>query len=260
MKRRDFLAAGALAGLVSSSPLSAVAASGSGATKEYYDLRLCLLDSKEQQAALLEFFGTALIPALNRLGVKPVGVFTLEDDESPNVYLLAPHATLESVATWVHRLGEDEAFLAAGADVLEAVKQEPAYARMESSLLVAFDGIPKVEIPTTAEGRIFQLRIYESHSVMAGQRKIEMFNKGGELDLFRRVGMTPVFFGEALVGTKLPNLTYMLGFDSIEAKEKAWKAFLSHPDWDKMKNDPYYKDTVSNITNIMLNPASCSQI
>ena len=91
-----------------------------------------------------------------------------------------------------------------------------------------------------------ELRIYESHSMKKGQKKIEMFNTGGELDIFGKVGLTPVFFGEALVGLKLPNLTYMLGFDNEEAKEAAWKAFLAHPDWKKLK--------------IVLRPSSCSQI
>jgi hypothetical protein len=72
--------------------------------------------------------------------------------------------------------------------------------------------------------------------------------------------MDPVFFGESLIGPKLPNLTYMLGFDDMDAKEKAWSKFRVDPDWLKLKANTYYKDTVSNITNIMLRPASCSQI
>ena len=32
------------------------------------------------------------------------------------------------------------------------------------------------------------------------------------------------------------------------------------PEWDKLKNDPQYKDTVSAITNIILKPTPYSQI
>jgi len=87
-----------------------------------------------------------------------------------------------------------------------------------------------------------------------------MFNEGGEMAVFRDVGMPPVFFGETLVGNKVPNLTYMLGFDDMAAKEAGWKKFLGDPRWDKLKKDPQYKDTVSGITNIMLRPAACSEI
>ncbi|HUT13749.1 MAG TPA: NIPSNAP family protein, partial [Thermoguttaceae bacterium] len=73
-------------------------------------------------------------------------------------------------------------------------------------------------------------------------------------------GMPPVFFGQTLIGAKMPNLTYMLGFDDIAAKEKGWATFMADPRWNKLKNDPAYKDTVSAITNIMLRPADCSQI
>ena len=209
---------------------------------------------------MVKFFAEAAIPAMNRIGINRVGVFSMLEDESPNLYLLSPHKSLESAATWIHQLIKDEAFLKAGAAVVNATKEKPAYTRMESSLLWAFDGMPTLEIPSKKKSRVFQLRTYESHGVMAGQRKIEMFNDGGEMAIFHKTGLTPVFFGEALAGTKLPNLTYMLGFDDLEAKEAAWKAFIADPGWDKLKNDPYYKDTVSNITNIMLRPASCSQI
>jgi len=69
-----------------------------------------------------------------------------------------------------------------------------------------------------------------------------------------------VFFGQSLVGTRLPNLTYMLGFDDMDSKEKSWDRFRNDPGWKKLKAEPYYKDTVSKVTNILLRPALCSQI
>ncbi|MCA9419313.1 MAG: NIPSNAP family protein, partial [Candidatus Omnitrophica bacterium] len=93
-----------------------------------------------------------------------------------------------------------------------------------------------------------------------GQKKIHMFNEGGEIDLFRRVGLAPVFFGEALVGSLLPHLTYMVTFEDMEAHDKNWKAFIDSPEWKELKENPYYKDTVSNITKIFLRAADCSDI
>jgi len=263
MKRRDFIAASCLAGLA---PLGKAAmAADTSKEKEYYELRLYKIASAEKRTAMDEFFAKAAIPAWNRVGIKPVGVFEFikeEDNEEDNfdLYVLLPHKTLDSVATATASLLADAAYLKAGADVLGAPKSDPAYERIESTLMLAFDGIPVLEVPSKKDTRIFQLRTYEAHSVERGQKKIEMFNEGGELSLFRRTGMPPVFFGETLVGTKVPNLTYMLGFDDEEAKMKGWAAFLAHPEWDKLKKNPEYKDTVCNITNIMLRPAACSQI
>ena len=267
MKRREFVAASCLAGLAPISRI-ALADSGGASQKEYYELRLYRLDSQDKQDALVEFLGKAAIPALNGIGVKPVGVFTLMDEENPNLpeedklnlYVLMPHKSLESVVTATGKLLADDEFLKAGASVLDATKPDPAYTRIESSLMLAFDEIPRLEIPSKKKTRVFQLRTYESHSVKKGQRKIEMFNGGGEIDVFRRTGLSPVFFGETLIGNKFPNLTYMIGSDDMEANEAAWTTFKAHPDWQKLRTDPYYKDTVSNITNIFLKPAACSQI
>jgi len=261
MKRRDFLAASCFAGMA---PLAATSLAGAeradAPNKEFYELRLYRMQSAEKAAALVKFLGDAAIPAFNRIGVKPVGVFQFLEGDSSDLYVLLPHGSLESVVTATTRLLADEQYVKAGAGILDTPKKEPAFARIESSLMLAFDNCPKVEIPTKEEGRIFQLRIYESHNQTKAKRKVEMFNEGGEIDLFRKTGMPPVFFGETLIGTQFPNLTYMLGFDDMAAKDAGWKAFLGSPEWDAMKKKPIYKDTVSGITNLMLKPAACSQI
>jgi len=108
--------------------------------------------------------------------------------------------------------------------------------------------------------RILELRVYEGHSVKANKKKIEMFNEGGEIALFKKTGLTPVFFGETLIGPKLPNLSYMLAFEDMADRDKRWQVFRDDPEWKRMNQDPAYKDTASNITDIILRPAAYSQI
>jgi hypothetical protein len=124
---------------------------------------------------------------------------------------------------------------------------------------LAFDGHPKLTVPSKKDSRLFQLRTYESHNTERAQKKIEMFN-AGEIAIFHRTGLNPVFFGEALVGSKLPNLTYMVGFDDAAAMDAAWVKFRADPGWLTLKGDPQYADTVSNITNLVVRPAAGSQI
>ncbi len=60
-----------------------------------------------------------------------------------------------------------------------------------------------------------------------------MFNNG-EIEIFQRIGMSPIFIGEAIVGPRLPNITYMLAFENLAAREKLWKEFGSDPGWKKI--------------------------
>ena len=259
MKRRDFVAASALFGL---SPLTlASAADPSADGRSILELRMYEVETEAQRQGLESFLSDAAIPALNRIGIKPVGVFFPEEGLSP-VYCLLPHPSLESVMTLVERLGEDQQFREAGAAFLDAPADSPAYKRMQSALMVAFKGMPQVEIPVTDPGRIFQLRIYESPSVVTGQKKIEMFNDAGEIAIFRRVGLHPVFFGETIVGSHMPNLTYMLSFKDQEERKANWKKFGADPDWKRLRQMDEYadKNILCNITNLFLKPASCSQI
>jgi hypothetical protein len=228
--------------------------------REYYELRLYQIESAENRAQFEEFLGAALIPAWNRLEISPVGVFRFLEEESFNLYVLLPHKSAASAMTSRRRVMDDARLLEDGAEVVDAPKSAPVYQRVESSLLVAFAGLPELETPTDSPNRVLQLRIYESHSEKKALKKIDMFNVGGEIAIFRKTGLNPVFFGEALFGTRLPNLTYMLAFENREAMAKAWDAFLADPDWMKLKGDPQYADTVSKITNTLLTPAACSQI
>jgi len=260
MQRRKFLGAAGVAGAAAIGALAETADAADAPKKQYLELRLYRCDAGAMREDLEKFLGEAAIPAWNRIGVKPVGVFGMMDEKSADLYVLLPHESVESFAAAPHRVWADAKYQQAGAALLATPKKEPGYKRIESSLMLAFDGVPKVEVPTKKDARVFQLRTYESHCDERAMRKIEMFNTGGELAVFRATGMNPVFFGQSLIGTKLPNLTYMLGFEDVDAKEAAWKAFGGHPDWKKLRADPKYKNTVSTITNIMLRPAACSQI
>ena len=262
MRRRDFLAASCCAGWTATLGGSAFAAEGG--QRHFFEFRQYHLFPGPKKGRFNAFLREALIPALNRFGIGPVGVFFPKyGPNKPTVYLLLPHPSLESVLTLADRLLADKPFCETGAEVVDAPLADPAYLRVESSLLVAFDELPTLQVPSQKkEGkpRIFELRTYESHSIKAGKKKIEMFNKGGEIAIFKKTGLQPVFFAETVIGPKMPNLTYMLAFDDMAARDAAWKAFISDPDWDKLKADPQYKDTVSNITDVILRPAPYSQV
>ena len=270
MQRRDFLVASSALGALPLLQTASANQSVADQSRDYYELRTYGLETEAQRQAFDRFAEEAAIPALNRLGISPVGVFYSAADEKDtetgkelkNVHVLLTHSSIESVATLTQKLGVDETFLQRGAQWLDQPAERPAYQRLESSLFYAFAGMPKLETPVKSPERIFQLRIYQSPSVKTGQKKIEMFNDAGEIDIFRRVGLNPVFFGEALVGSRMPNLTYMLGFESQQHQTEAWKTFIADPQWKQLSAmEEYANEKILNgITNLMLKPASYSQI
>ncbi|MFL6353110.1 MAG: NIPSNAP family protein [Bryobacteraceae bacterium] len=269
MHRRRFLAsslaASAMAIDASSSDMQAGQQTSAGSGREYYELRRYQLASGPQQKLTNSFIADALIPALNRLGIKPVGAFDLYiGPETPSVYVLISSTSLETLVNLEFRLARDEEYQRAGAFFLNAPAKEPAYARVESSLMSAFEGWPKLVLPpATAQkaSRVFQLRTYESPTDQDHRRKVEMFNSG-EFGVFQRAGFWQVFYGDTLIGSHLPNLTYMLSFPDISELTARWKAFGADAEWKKLSNSPrfHFEEIVSNITSLILNPTSYSQI
>jgi len=60
----------------------------------------------------------------------------------------------------------------------------------------------------------------------------------------------------------MPNLTYMLAFDNLAEREKAWSAFGGDEEWKKLRSAPGMSDAeiVSNISNSILRPLPFSQV
>lgn len=269
MERRDFLtaslAASALALTHQSEAQSSTAQIHGDGQREYYEIRKYHLQSGPQTKLTETYISSALIPALNRLGIAPVGAFHLDiGPETPTLYLLLPCGNLETLTTAELHLAHDEQFLKAAEPFWNAPATAPAFQRVESSLHIAFEGHPKLTVPAsiaTHAKRIFQLRTYESPSAGAHVRKVEMFHHG-EFEIFQNAGCNPVFYSDTLIGPRMPNLTYMLSFTDLADLTAHWNAFAADPAWIKLKSSPRYayEEIVSNITNLILSPTAYSQI
>ena len=260
MDRREFLAATAVAAV---SPLPKLDTLAQSATRQYIELRRYHLLPGTKQRAFSAFMGDVAIPAMNRAGVARVGAFTVVYGENePSLLLVLAHPTLDTVVSLRERLASDDAYARAGAAILDAPLSDPAFVRLESTLLRAFDAMPTLEpsaAAAAARARIYELRTYESHSDRAALNKLKMFN-AGEVPIFRRSGLTPVFFGETLVGARMPSLTYMLTFSDMSERDRAWTSFGKDSEWKALSADPQYRDNVSAISDIILQPAAYSQI
>jgi hypothetical protein len=268
VKRRNFMASSLAASAAAFTRHSSLQAAQGAAHKdgrEFYQLRRYHVITGPQRKLCDDFFRDVLIPAVSRLGIGPVGVFDLSiGPETPSIYILMPSTSAETLATVEMHLAQDAEYMKAGSAFLNAPAKEPAFDRMESSFLQAFEKWPKLVPPAAAKTRsprIFELRIYEGATDQDHKRKVEMM-QSGESEIFNKNGFEQVFYSDTLIGTRLPNLTYMLAFDSLADRDKKWAAFRASDDWKSYSTQPRwaFEPIVSNITNVILTPTAYSQI
>jgi len=255
MERRAFIQKSVLATTAISTGLP-VSTGPDNASKDIFELRVYESRSTKN---LENYLSKALIPALNKLGVKTVGAFSeIGKSEPAKSYLLIPYSSMQDLATIHAQLKKDSDYALASQEYNQLPVDQAPYFRYDTSLMIAFDGLPKLVVPEN-KPRIFELRTYEGYSDDAVRRKIKMFNES-EFVIFNRTKLTPVFFGEVIAGKDLPHLTYMITFKNMEEREANWKAFSADPEWQKILKAPEYANTVSKIYKTFLEPLPFSQI
>jgi NIPSNAP. len=216
-----------------------------------------------------DYLETGRFPALTRAGAlsgniaKPIAALSnLIGPDGPALLVITQYASLATMQQTLAALESDEAHQKA----LQALSSGPGlpFVTIESSLLQSLAVIPAPVIPTdatTRPPRFFELRTYQNQSRIAQQKKAAMFNNG-EIAIFQRLGMLPVFIGESVIGSRQPNITYMLSYDSLAEREKHWQAFSADPEWKKLSAPPELKDAqiVANISNTILRPLPFSPL
>jgi hypothetical protein len=260
MERRELLAAFGASAFLGSEGRAA-----GPATNTFLEIKTwrCHNSPENQSARLTDYLSAGLAPALQRAGAKLAGAFSsVIGPDGPYFLTITEYASLAAMQDALRLVSAD------GEHHKELKKLSAdaslPFVRVESSLLRSFDGMPAVAAPDESEKhppRIFELRTYESQSFLSLSTKVGMFN-GGEMQIFQRLGMRPVFFGETLVGPRQPNLMYMLSYDDLAARDKLWHDFGTDPEWRKLSAKPELKDSeiVANISNVILRPLTFSSI
>jgi NIPSNAP len=229
--------------------------------RQYYQLRVYTTKSEEQQKRIVDYWQNAAVPAFNRLGFQPIGVFTEIDDSPTNkIYVVIPGDSFAAFDDLTAKLATDAVYQKAAADFLNAPKANPAYERFECSLLVAFDGMKHMSLPPAdKKPNVFELRTYLSSSENKGLNKIKMF-ESGEINVMKEVGLAPIFYSRILVGPQMPGLVYMTCGENPDEHKKHWQSFSSATVWKNLQADPQFKDNVSTIIRIILKRTPASQI
>ncbi|MFY9154051.1 MAG: NIPSNAP family protein [Prolixibacteraceae bacterium] len=238
--------------------------SGFSASRDFYQIQVFRLNGKVQEGKVDNFLKNAYIPALHRAGIQKVGVFKpIESDTTSGkrVYVWMSFKSLDDFAKTQDKLANDLVYQAKGIDFLGAPFDNVPYLRKESILLKAFPDAPHHFIPafkTSPSERIYELRSYEGPTDNLFRQKAKMFNEGGEIKLFNKLGFNTVFSAEVISGSTMPNLMYLTTFADMPSHDAHWKAFGSHPEWKEMSALDEYKNTVSKHVIILMHPTDYS--
>ena len=259
MNRRRFVRTALAGGTVAGSQINTARAEEKSRSIVLRWFR-CRRDFEVQR--LRDFISDSVLPALGRAGVKPVGVFEVTvGPDNPSILLVEPYRSMAVLEETTATLASDEKWMREMRAFND--KWELSYERGEASLLSTFKTFPSIEVPQVESGKsnLFELRVYESRNRLALEKKIAMF-EGGEIAIFRRVGLNPVFFGRTVFGQRMPNLAYMVSFPSWGARAEAWAKFSQDPQWQVLSKAPGNTDRelVSRISNQLMTPAPFSQI
>ena len=234
------------------------------AKQMYYELKIYRLKDPAKNTVIDKYLRDAFIPAMHRAGINNIGVFKPVQTDTASgklVYVFIPYKTSEQYFNVITALEKDKVYAEAGKEFLDAPCDDPPFTRYESVFMKAFSFMPEMKAPvytTSRNERIYELRSYESATIEKARKKIHMFNEGGEMAIFEKIGSNAVFYGQVLFGSLKPRLMYMTTYANMKSHDEHWAAFRAHPDWKVLSSKDEYKNTVTKANPYLLYPTDYS--
>ena len=186
-----------------------------------------------------EWFRTALVPRLAKIHGGPVIILdALIAPHTPEIVMIAGFSSFEEIWAMRSKVMDDAGMVAAANKLDQGT--EPPFDSQSVSIIEAAPYSPEIVAEKRDTPRLFELRVYHSPRFSQLQALHNRFNNA-EIKIFHRSGIHPVLYGSTVVGPNQPNLTYLIPFDSLAAREKAWAAFGADPDWIKTRQESVEK-------------------
>ncbi len=232
--------------------------------KEHYEIKVYHVKTAEQVKQVDEFLKSAYLPALHKIGIKQIGVFHHTDIDTAGdkrIFVFIPLRSLEQSEEVEDLVIKDPSIQSQ--PYWNSEYNAAPFNRIETILLKSFALNPNWKAPELTGNkteRVYELRSYEGPNERLYRKKVEMFNEGGEIALFKRLNFNAVFYAEVIAGSRQPNLMYMTSFNNRADRDAHWKTFGDDPEWNKLKVMPQYLNTVSRNDTMLLNPTEFSEI
>jgi hypothetical protein len=233
LNRRHF--AGALAGLAAARPAWSADDNQAAQRTKFYMMQTFQLRQGTQLARLNQWLSQAYLPALSKIHSGPqIALESLIAPHNPQLVLIVGYSSFEQISTISAKMDADKNVEAAFNKVER--DPEPLFDSQINTLLEATPYSPEVAMQKHDKPRLFELRTYHSPTWSQHQAVHERF-AGPEIKVFHKCGIHPILYTTTIFGANMPNLTYLIPFDSLAAREKAWDAFAVDPDWIKARKD-----------------------
>lgn len=239
----------------------------SSGQQQFYQIKIYSLDDRNQEQQVDRYLKESYLPVLHRAGIEPVGVFKPAGQDTASsdlrTYVFIPFESLDQLTALPSMLDNDSRYLNDGASYIHASYNQPPYSFIESIILKAFSHAPSVQKPglkTPRSQRIYELRSYGSATEALNENKVAMFNEGGEVRIFDRLGFNAVFYGQVLSGSEMPNLMYMTTFEDMKSRDAHWESFRNDPEWGELSSMEKYRNNVSRIDIQFLRPTEYSDL
>jgi hypothetical protein len=234
--------------------LASTGASGTESEKRrVFTLENYYLKNGTQMARIQDYIAKAELPALSRVHAGPKIVLeALVASHMPQVAVILGFRSMEELGSVRSKVAADGELVKA-CEAWENHPEQP-YEHYSTSLLEATDYCPEVRNDTEprSTSRIFELRVYHSPTWRQLRALHERF-AGPEIQIFHRAGVHPILYSSTAFGQNMPNLTYLIPFEDLAAREKAWNAFAADPEWVKVRKESIDKyGQISSVIQIAL--------
>lgn len=234
--------------------LASVGRTGAAAEKRrIFTLENYYLKNGTQMGRIQDYLSKAALPALGKVHTGPrIVLEALVATHMPQVAVIMGFQSIEELWNVRAKITGDEELMKA-CDAWETHSEQP-YEHFSTTLLEATDYCPEIENDKEPRGtsRVFELRVYHSPTWRQLRALHERF-AGPEIKIFHRVGVNPILYTSTAIGQSMPNLTYLIPFEDLAAREKAWNAFAADPEWVRVRKESTDKyGQISSVIQIAL--------
>ena len=235
-----------------------LSANAQSTPREFYLIKIYHCTTQSQLNHIDDYLEKTYLPFLHNNGISKVGVFApIMNDTSADkrIFVWVPLKNLNQLDALDQVYEKMNPF---GDDALIHLDNKDSslpYTRIESILTKAFKLQPQFEKSSNlvkSNNRVFEYRSYESPTEEMHLRKINMFNEGQEIEIFKRLNFNAVFYSKALVGARTPNLVYMTSFNDMDDRNAHWDAFKKDPTWKKISAAKEYLKIVNRNETILM--------
>jgi hypothetical protein len=206
----------------------------------YFAIELYKLKNGTQLTRLHDYFSKHRVPAMQQAieGAPLLVMEALVAPHMPQVACLTGFPSLEQFATVMAKAAANTALMKRHFEWEQG--PEPPFESQSNILIEAAPYSPDPAPQKSKTPRIFEWRVYHSPTFSQLKALHERFS-GPEIKIFHRTGVHPILYASTLIGPDIPNLTYFIPFDSLDAREKAWAAFGADAEWVKVRRESIEK-------------------